>query len=488
MPRELLSSLAAHARAQPERIAVREVTDDGPGAALTWAQWATASAALAQRLRATLAEDEAVAIGLGNRGAFHIALMAALLADRDVLPLSPDVGRHEVRRMATEVRCGAVIGPPPFLNRVRKETQPRLTLEAGALDDESADMDAALGTCTGRASLLLNGLDLDAAPHLVRRTLDSLNRVAHNCAESIGLERDDLALLAVPVHHSYGLEHGLLAPLTAGCTVEIADAFNAELMRRRLVEAPVTVLPAVPFIFEALNYVFQRAEPATPPLALRRAYSAGAPLPREIFDAARKWLNVPLGQVYGTSEVGSLTFNDPQRAAFDPESVGMPMPGVRLCIIDPDAPRSSNMLPPGREGHVAVAMNDNDDASTLHLTGDLGRLDARGALTLTGRVKPLIDVGGLKVSPTEVETVLREHPAVRAACVTALPVTATARRVKAVVVPAAGASVTAEQVRQHVRERLSPHKVPRVIELRASLAGDAPPSHPHTHGETVRCR
>lgn len=481
---QILARLADHARAQPEGIAVRE-----PGnATLTWAQWAAASGALAHRLRAGIGDEEVVALGLGNRCAFYVALVAALLADRDVLPLSPEIGRHEIERITARVRCGAVIGAPAFAQRITALAAPRLTFDAPPDEGTPEDYDTAIQACAGSGALLLNGLDLAANPRLARRPLRSLDAVASNCAAAIGLRRDDLVLLSVPTHHSYGLEHGVLAPLLAGCTVEPAGEFNAELMRRRLVEAPVTVLPGVPFIFEALSYVFERSDPPARPRALRSAYSAGAPLPHDVSDAAERWLGVPLGQVYGTTELGSVTFSDPRSADFHPASVGRALPGVCIHVLDRDAPRADAPLPIGEEGHVAVSapsmleryVDDGDEpwADELYLTGDLGRLDARGGLTLTGRLKPLIDVGGLKVSPTEVEAVLRSHPMVRAAQVTALPVTATARRVKAVVAPAAGAAVDVEQLRRFVRERLSPHKVPRVIEVRAARPNE----------ETVRCR
>ena len=481
MTSAILTSLAEHAQTRPDAGAVRKLMHHGaarddPATVLTFAQWAGASGRLAQQLRQTLREDDTLAVGTGNRPEFYVALIAALLADRDVLPLSPDVGRWEVERVTRHVRCAAAIGTPSFIEHFDESATLRWASDSVVSEGEPSDFDAAADHCTGVGALLLNGLDLSATPRLLRRTMRALDAVAHNCAHTIGLSPEDRVLLSMPVHHAYGLEHGLLAPLVAGCAVEIADEFNAELVRRRLIEAPITVLPGVPFIFEALGYGFERSEPRAAPRALRRAYSAGAPLPRTVYDTATQYLGVPIGQVYGTSELGSVTFNDPNATAFAPESVGAPMPGVNIHVLDREAPHTAAPVPMGEEGHVAVSapsmMQHYIDGEPAHrvdgllLTGDVGHIDANGRLTLTDRIKPLIDVGGLKVSISEVEQVLTSHPAVHAAEVSELPVTDTARRVKAVVIPKPNTEVDSEQLRRFVRDRLSPHKVPRLIELR----------------------
>jgi long-chain acyl-CoA synthetase len=118
----------------------------------------------------------------------------------------------------------------------------------------------------------------------------------------------------------------------------------------------------------------------------------------------------------------------------------------------------------------------DDSAPTeggFFLTGDLGRLDARGNLTITGRTKLLIDVGGLKVNPLEVEAVLSQHPAVERCVVVPVKVSDTVSRLKAIVTPRDGAppedAPTPEALRRFARERLVPYKVPRVFEVRASL-------------------
>jgi acyl-CoA synthetase (AMP-forming)/AMP-acid ligase II len=102
------------------------------------------------------------------------------------------------------------------------------------------------------------------------------------------------------------------------------------------------------------------------------------------------------------------------------------------------------------------------------LTGDLGRIRAEGDLTITGRLKNLIDIGGMKVNPAEVEEVLGSHESVAECVVLPIAITPTVSRLKAIVVPANGA-VDPEELRRFARERLAGHKVPRVVEVRNSL-------------------
>jgi long-chain acyl-CoA synthetase len=103
------------------------------------------------------------------------------------------------------------------------------------------------------------------------------------------------------------------------------------------------------------------------------------------------------------------------------------------------------------------------------LTGDLGRLDSGGTLSLTGRLKLLIDVGALKVNPLEVEAVLMRHPAVREAVTLELPYSDTASRLKAIIIPEDDREVDGEELQRFAREQLIHYKVPRVFEIRRTV-------------------
>ena len=150
-----------------------------------------------------------------------------------------------------------------------------------------------------------------------------------------------------------------------------------------------------------------------------------------------------------------------------------------MVDADPDeSGAADDTLGPDVEGEVLIAAPsmltgyvDDDEpaiASGFFRTGDLGSLDSDGRLTITGRLKLQIDIGGMKVNPLEVEDVLVRHPQVREAVVIPLPVTDTVSRLRAVVIPESG-DVDAAALRAFMRARLAPHKIPRLIEQVASF-------------------
>jgi acyl-CoA synthetase (AMP-forming)/AMP-acid ligase II len=183
--------------------------------------------------------------------------------------------------------------------------------------------------------------------------------------------------------------------------------------------------------------------------------------------------------LYGATEVGSVTFAHPGQCA-DPLAVGKPLPGVSILILDAEAPHITRPLAPGIEGQVAIRATsmlshyiggDRTDPAFLQdyfLMGDLGRLGEDGALTITGRLKLLIDVGGFKVNPLEVERTIAQHPSIAEVVVLPVPVSQTVSRLKAVVT-SAGGEVPIDEVRAFTRARLAGHKVPRLFEVVESL-------------------
>jgi long-chain acyl-CoA synthetase len=205
-------------------------------------------------------------------------------------------------------------------------------------------------------------------------------------------------------------------------------------------------------------------------------------MPRAVASEFERCVGLGVGQLYGATEIGSVTFTQPACSDFDPACAGVPLPGVHIRVLDPGDPDPRRPLPVGSEGHIAVSapsMLDgyvDGDAPVRHgffLTGDLGRLDDRNRLWITGRLKLQIDVGGLKVNPAEVESALLEHPAVVECVVVCMPLTDTISRVRAIVVRRNDAPSTPEELRRFLGTRLAPYKIPRVIEFRESLPRSA---------------
>jgi len=172
--------------------------------------------------------------------------------------------------------------------------------------------------------------------------------------------------------------------------------------------------------------------------------------------------------------VGSVTFNDPHHPDFDPRSVGRAMNGVSIRILDRDDPRGAMHDTGEADGLVAIAAPSmlkgyvDGEAVPLidghFLTGDMGRVSNSGALTISGRLRLLIDIGGRKVNPLEVEAVLSQHPDIGACVVVPMRLSDTVQRLKAVVTRArAGVDISIPELRRFAQERLSRYKVPRVF-------------------------
>jgi len=410
-----------------------------------------------------------------NRPQFVSAFLGILAAERMLFPLAADLAAPELAAAARRSSAAAAIVAGDFaaaFNGVFKSAVPFPEAADDVLLLTEPDWRALPATAP---ALLLHSSGTTAQPKVVMRDGPALDAVSKNMVRACGFRHEDHILAAVPLCHSYGLEHGILAPISAGCCVHVCRKFDLAAVLAELRESGITVFPGVPFMFEMLGQSGGGEFPS-----FRLAYSAGGPLPRATFDRFHRNFGLKLGQVYGATEVGSVTFNDPSSARFDPSSVGLPMDGVSIRLLDPDSPRICKGISAPSEGEIAVAApsmfssylgDENSGLVDGHFrTGDLGTLDTLGNLTITGRLKLLIDIGGRKVNPAEVESVLREHPRVGQCVVVPIRLSETVQRLKAVVTPGRpDLELSPQDLRRFVRQRLSAYKVPRIFEIRDAL-------------------
>ena len=226
------------------------------------------------------------------------------------------------------------------------------------------------------------------------------------------------------------------------------------------------------------NYRLMADSPADADLSsLRLCFSAGMAMPRETFEAFGERFGVLVRQLYGSTETGMIAANMSDDPVGTFESVGKPVKGVEVEIVDEDG----DPVAPGEIGEVTVAspsatkgysdlpeLNEIAFRGGRYFTGDLGRLDSDGMLYLVGRKKLLIETGGFKVDPIEVEEVIDSHPAVAESVVVGVATeVAGEQRVKAVVVPED--SVEERELVAYCRERLANFKVPQSIEFREEI-------------------
>lgn len=289
---------------------------------------------------------------------------------------------------------------------------------------------------------------------------------------------DDRVFSAIPLFHTWGMGACLLAPTAWGATVVILEDPNPFLLKRHraleLIERErCTVFPGVPFHYQLMA----EAPGAADLSSLRLCFSAGTALARESFDAFGEKFGVLVRQLYGSTETGFLAanMNDDPVATF--ASVGQPIGDVAFTVVDDDG----EQLPAGEQGEVTVAspamtdgyaelpdVNATAFADGRFRTGDLGQLDEAGNLTIVGRKKLLIEVGGYKVDPIEVQDVVEAHEKVAEAVVVGVPGAAPgADVIKAVVVPRE--ELGERELIDFCRERLANYKVPQQVELRDEI-------------------
>jgi long-chain acyl-CoA synthetase len=328
------------------------------------------------------------------------------------------------------------------------------------------------------------GLDDDAVyqyssgstgrPKRAPRTHRHLRAEADAYAAAIGLRPEDSIFCTIALFHTYGMGCCLLAAVRSGAALVLFENPNPFVLQRGralalLERERATVFPGVPFTFRVLAEASEEADLSS----LRLCFSAAAALPRSTFNAFRERFGVPVRQLYGCTEAGCVTVNVDDDAVATAASVGTPLEGVELRIVDEAGQ-------PVEDGHIgdvlvrSVAMTPGyADAAELNAdafrdgwfaSGDRGRIDETGRLFLTGRVKRLIDVRGDKVDPVEVEDVLAVHPKVAEVVVVGVESDVPGEEtVKAVVVPAGDAHE--RELIRYCRERLADYKVPSRVEF-----------------------
>jgi len=483
----LLRKLAEHARDRPHDIAFAECQADATlGRILTYRCLAEAISCQCERLQTVLAKSDAgnasestgadarsmVLLRCPNRIEFPVMFLAILAAGHDVFSIPAEATSAEVERLA--MRCGAtaIFSDRHFSHHAAPDRLAFFPIDdALSISRPLIHEGAAYSVPAGK--LLLQSSGTTGLPRIAVRNAASLDAVAEATARAVDLRVGDSVLAVIPINHSYGIEHALLAPIWAGARVLLCNGLDLPTLLPHLQHSHITHLPGVPSMYELLAELPDRLALTS----LRAAYSAGAPLPGKVYESFLAKHQLRIGQLYGATEIGSVLFSDPHHDRFNAQSVGRPMQGVDIRLLDRElapsrgdceiAVRSASML----EGYL-------DEQTPLtegyFRTGDLGHFDECGNLVLTGRLKLLIDVGGMKVNPMEVESAMLGHPGVGACVVMPVVQSETIQRIKAIVTPRAGAPAPSQaSLRQFARAQLASYKVPRIFEIRETLPRSA---------------
>ena len=255
---------------------------------------------------------------------------------------------------------------------------------------------------------------------------------ARNIVATLRLVPEDRCLNIMPLFHIHGLMAPVLASLAAGAEVVCSPGFDALRFFAWLAAARPTWYSAVPTMHQAILARAARNEEAVRESRLRFIRSSSASLPPQVMAELERVFDTPVIEAYAMTEAAHQMCSNPlPPAARKPGHVG-PAAGPEVAIMDD----GGQPLPTGTEGEIVIRggnvtagylNNPEANATAFHAegnwfrTGDQGVMDGDGYVRVTGRLKEIINRGGEKVAPLEVDDVLLDHPAVRQACTFALP-------------------------------------------------------------------
>ncbi|MBL29081.1 MAG: AMP-dependent synthetase [Rhodospirillaceae bacterium] len=321
-------------------------------------------------------------------------------------------------------------------------------------------------------ALILHTSGTTSRPKIVPLSQRNVSRSAQNIARSLALTPDDRCLNVMPLFHIHGLIAATLSSLSAGAALVCTPGFNALRFFAWMEACKPTWYTAVPTMHHAILSRAERNKAIIEANPLRFIRSSSASLPPTVMAELEATFGCPVIEAYGMTEAAHQMASNPlPPKARKPGTVGVAA-GPEVRIMD----EAGKLLDAGETGEVVIrgpnvtaGYENNPTANASGFTdgwfrtGDQGVMDEEGYLTITGRLKEIINRGGEKVSPREVDEAMLEHPAVAQAVAFAIPHPKLGEEVGAVVVLRDGAEATEREIRDFVARKLADFKVPRKV-------------------------
>ena len=455
--------------------------------ALTYAELGLHVSALVDALATAGLARPARVVTMLPAGPEPAAAFLGVTAVAACAPLNPELGPAELDFLLEDLAPAAIViaadlhtpardvavrlrVPVVELTVGREHPAGRFELDLSQLPNAGAAPPPPLRT--DDVALVLHTSGTTGRPKMVPLTHGNLRASAAHVAATLQLEPDDRCLNVMPLFHIHGLVTALLASLHAGASIVCTPGFRADAVLGWIREFGPTWYTAVPTIHHAMLDAARGTDPSSTAWPFRLIRSSSAALPPRLMTELEGVFRAPVVEAYGMTEAAhQMTSNPLPPGARKPGTVG-PAAGPEVAIMGDDG----RLLTEGVEGEIVIrgpnvmagyadAPEANDAAFSdgWFRTGDLGVLDRDGYLVITGRRKELINRGGEKIAPREVDDALLGHPDVTQAVTFAVPHPRLGEDVAAAVVLTSGSGVTKGELRQAVAARLAPFKVPRQI-------------------------
>ena len=431
-----------------------------------------------------IGRKDRVAIVLPNGPEMATAFIA-IASGATAAPLNPSYRADEFEFYMADLSAKALVveagSTSPAVEMARKLGIRIITLTPMPAEGAGAFHLSAEGTgeCLGgpaepdETALILHTSGTTSRPKIVPLSQRNVSVSAGNIAATLELSAQDRGLNIMPLFHIHGLMAGVLAPLSQGGQVFCTPGFNALKFFGWMEECKPNWYTAVPTMHQAILTRAPNNRETIAKYPLRFMRSSSSSMPPQVITELEATFHAPLIESYGMTEASHQMASNPLHAVRKPGSVGLAA-GPEVAIMDLDG----KLLAHGETGEIVIRganvtagyeANPKANAEAFthgwFRTGDQGVMDEDGYVSLTGRLKEIINRGGEKISPREVDEVLMDHPAVRQAVVFAVKHDKLGEEVAAAIVLREGASASEADIRDFAAKRLAPYKVPRKILL-----------------------
>lgn len=399
------------------------------------------------------------------------------------VPLDPRLSPAEIDQRLDMLRLNALLVPQGSASEARHAAERRrLTIiEAAPVGNGHLGLNIAVQVSDspaidaepdpGSPAFILQTSGTTAQPKLIPFSHSNMLAAAAQFQAWFGLTRWDRCLSVSPPYYSHGLKVTVFTPLLTGGSIAVPANSAILALDEWLDVLRPTWYSAGPTLHTAVLDKAKSLENAQAAHTLRFVVSGGAPLPKEVQDGLQRILGVPVLEHYGSSEAAQIAANQPPPGPNKPGTCGQPWPDT-VAIVGEDG----HPLPVGERGEILVrgptVMSGYLDAPELNQaafmegwfrTGDIGSLDGDGFLSLHGRLSELINRGGEKIAPAEIESALLRHPAIAEAAAFAIPHPRLGEDVAAAIIPHPGVQTTPAELRQFLQRELAWFKIPHRI-------------------------
>ena len=399
------------------------------------------------------------------------------------VPLDPRLSRAEIDQRLDMLRLNALLVPQGSASEARQAAERRrlAIIEAAPVGHGQLGLNIAVQVSNspaidaepdpGSPAFILQTSGTTAQPKLIPFSHSNMLAAAARLQAWFGLTHRDRCLSVSSPYYSHGLKVTVFTPLLTGGSIAVPANSTVVALDEWLDVLRPTWYSAGPTLHTAVLDKAENLEDAPAAHTLRFVVSGGAPLLQEVQDDLQRILGVPVLEHYGSSEAAQIAANLPPPGPNRPGTCGQPWPDT-VAIVGEDG----HPLAAGERGEIWVrgptVTSGYLDAPELNQaafregwfrTGDIGSLDGDGFLSLHGRLSEIINRGGEKIAPAEIEAALLRHPAIAEAAAFAIAHPRLGDDVAAAIIPHPGAQTTPAELRQFLQRELASFKIPRHI-------------------------